>query len=82
MREGGYFVAWDPDGAIEECSTFTCAHCNKVVFVKPKADPDRLGGLCYLCMKPICPACVGQACIPFEKRLEAVEAKDRFRRSL
>lgn len=80
MREGGYFVCTDPDGGVEEASTFTCSHCNRVVIVKPKADPGTIGGLCYLCDKMVCPTCTGKSCVPFEKKLEAMEARGRLRR--
>lgn len=81
MRDGGYAVIFSPDGIHQECSTFTCAHCNSVVHVKPKCNPDDLGGNCRLCMKMVCPKCVDLGCTPFEKRLERWEARDRALRS-
>ncbi len=82
MREGGYIFCSDPDGGTEEASTFTCSHCNRVVIVKPKANPDKIGGLCYACYKMVCPTCVGQGCTPFEKKLEAMEARGRMLRDM
>lgn len=78
---GGYLFSFDVDGIRQETDTFTCAHCNKMVIVKPKCDPDDLGGMCRLCMKMVCPTCVDLGCTPFEKRLEAIEKRDRARRS-
>lgn len=82
FRPGGYLYSFDPDGVRQEADTFSCHHCNRIVIVKPKCDPDDLGGMCRLCMKMICPSCVdlGQ-CAPFEKKLEAIEAHDRALRS-
>jgi hypothetical protein len=82
---GGYGVAFDPGsdsvGQRDECDTFTCFHCNTVVFVKPKCDPADLGGMCRLCGKMICPRCVSGPCIPFERKLEIWEARDNALRS-
>jgi len=63
--------------------TFTCAHCNRVVIVPLRARPDECGGLCMIEFKPVCPEChqIG-TCTPFEKRLEAHEARTRLLASL
>lgn len=81
FRPGGYIFSFDAGGVRQEADTFTCCHCQKVVIVKPKCDVDDLGGMCRLCMKMICPACVDQPCTPFEKSLEREEARDLARRS-
>lgn len=81
LRPGGYLVG-QGDGVKIEQDTFTCAHCNRVVFVKPQSDPADLGGLCKQCMGLICPSCVGRGCDPLEKKLERAEARDRFLRSI
>ncbi len=81
FRPGGYAFSFEPDGIRQECDTFTCAHCNKVVLVKPKCSPDELGGVCRLCMKMVCPTCVDLGCRPFEKKLEMAEKKYRALRS-
>ena len=81
MKAGGYAYTFDPTGIVQECDTQTCNHCNKVVHIKHKMDPADMGGLCKQCMKFICPKCVGFSCTPFEKKLEAVEARERALRS-
>jgi hypothetical protein len=81
-RPQGYAVWDDPDRGKTERDTFTCRHCNKVVFVKPKEDPSSLGGFCRMCAGHVCARCAGGSCTPFEKKLEMIEARDRFRRSL
>ena len=74
-RPGGYARIDEPGCAPVELDTFTCAHCNRVTHVKPRQRPEDIGGLCKQCMGLICPACVGQACVPFLKRLEQMEAR-------
>ncbi len=64
-----------------EIDTFTCVHCNSVRHVKPKTSMDEFGSMCRLCMKMVCPICANGPCIPFEKKLEAAEARDRALRS-
>ena len=69
-------------GDVLELDTFTCFHCNKVTWVRPKMDAADLGGLCKVCMKLICKCCVGKGCDPLEEKLRRNEDRDRFRRSL
>jgi hypothetical protein len=78
-RPGGYARIDDPDRGRQEFDTFTCAHCNRITHVKPKARPEDIGGLCKVCMGLICAACVGDACVPFLRRLDEMEARARFR---
>lgn len=81
MRQGGYAVIVDPDGGKIEASTFTCAHCNSIVHVWPKMKMDDLGSMCRNCMKMVCAKCSDLGCVPFEKKLERLEARDRALRS-
>jgi hypothetical protein len=81
FKPGGYAFSFDPVGTRQEMDTATCFHCNTVVHIKPFMDPADMGGLCKQCMKFICPSCVGGGCTPFEKKLEAVEVRDRALRS-
>lgn len=81
-RPGGYAVWTEPSRTVER-DTFTCVHCNTVVFVKPKQDPSEMGGFCRQCMSHICGPCADLGkCTPFEKKLEEMEARDRFLRSV
>lgn len=81
-RPGGYAFTFDVGGIRQEADTFTCNHCNKVVFVKPKCDPADLGGMCRICAKMICPTCVDLGvCDPVEKKLEREEARYHALRS-
>ncbi len=80
FKPGGYGFSFDPGGIRQEADTFTCAHCNRIVIVRPKCDPADLGGFCRLCTKMICPSCVDiGSCDPFEKKLERKEKEYRLR---
>lgn len=82
FRPGGYAFSFDVGGIRQEADTFSCAHCNRVVIVKPKCDPNDLGGMCRLCDKMICAACVDLGkCDPVEKKLEREEARYHALRS-
>lgn len=79
---GGYGVIVDPVAGKKEVDSFTCGHCNVVVWVKPMRPPEESGGLCKVCMKLTCPICTAKmTCTPLEKAIEAEEAKNRFVRS-
>ena len=64
-----------------EVDTFTCVHCNRVMHVKPRAPMDEFGSMCRNCMKMVCPTCADGPCVPFMKRLEQMESRDRVLRS-
>ena len=78
LRPGGYACISEPERPPQEFDTFTCAHCNRITHVAARADPADIGGLCKQCMGLICPACVGEPCVPFLKRLEEMEARVRL----
>ncbi len=73
-KPGGYLITTGPDGTAEE-DTFTCGHCNRVVFVKPMCDAADMGGRCTCCDKLICKYCVGKTCVPIEEHLNRVERR-------
>lgn len=82
-RRAGYATTVGPAGLSEESDTATCCHCNRVWVVKStaaeKGDP---GGFCRLCARMICPTCVGNPCVPFERRLQQMESSDRMMRQM
>lgn len=79
----GYVTIASPSGSEKEADTFTCFHCQRIVMVRPLEPPENMGGVCKVCYKLICPRCVGAGvCSPFERQLEEIEARDRFRRQL
>ena len=78
----GYLIGLGPEGVISESDSFTCAHCQRVVIVKPRCDPADMGGHCRICDKLICKRCVAYGqCVPWEKQMERMEARDAALRS-
>ena len=71
----GYLVVTGPDGMIER-DTVQCVHCNAHYIVRPGSGKRR--GWCTLCAGATCgkEACI--PCVPFEKKLEAFEARERL----
>ncbi|HEV1992422.1 MAG TPA: hypothetical protein VGR34_06120 [Candidatus Dormibacteraeota bacterium] len=89
-RAEGVAITTMPYGEIMEYQTFTCAHCQTIVNVIPGADgPDRQNdgsGLCLICMGLTCKRCQlaqskGAPCVPWEKMMEQIEARDIALRS-
>ena len=80
MRRPGGQAEWSGGGQKTVTrDTFSCCHCNAVVFVKPKADPSEMGGFCRLCMKHVCKKCEALGkCVPFERRLEEIERRGKL----
>ena len=85
LRPGGYALVLDPDakgGVALERDTFSCSHCQRVVFVTPFAAASECGGWCGNCAKPVCGDCADRGvCVPWERVMERIEARDRFLRS-
>lgn len=77
---GGQLLICD-DGQERVYDSFSCRHCQRVTFVKPKQRAEDLGGLCKVCMGLICSTCVGQPCKTVEQRLLEEEARYEARRS-
>lgn len=64
-----------------ECSTATCSHCNYIIHYWHKMTVDEMGSFCRMCMNPTCKKCADGPCVPFEAKLEAMEASYHARRS-
>lgn len=81
MRNAGGWICITDERGTAEIDCFTCFHCNSIVKVMPKADMDRTGSMCRQCMKMVCARCAPRGCVPFEKKLDAMEKRDRALRS-
>lgn len=72
----------NPQGCLtigeKEHDTFTCGHCNAIVVVMPKCAPEDLGAMCKVCSSLVCSRCANGTCVPFERKLEQIESRDRF----
>lgn len=89
----GYATIVEPDRPTIERDTTTCGHCQRVIFVKPGTActvylivdrptltwREAMGAFCRVCMRPVCLPCHDHGrCTPWEKMLEASEARERF----
>lgn len=82
FRSAGYSHYVDGEGRRHECDTFTCRHCQRMVRVPAFGKPEDVGGLCYTCMAPVCPACSDKAtCDPFEEKIGRMQASYHALRS-
>jgi hypothetical protein len=83
-RTRGFYLITDGEGRTKEIPTFTCPHCTRVVPQTERLpNGDEAKGFCHHCMKPVCIRCgAKQTCDPFEKKLERVEARAAFLRSV
>jgi hypothetical protein len=84
-RPQGYAIIVSPDAPVKEFDTITCAHCQRIVFLRPTPDGklQDQGGFCRVCMRAVCGPCADLgACTPFEKKLEEQERAGRERRAL
>lgn len=81
MRAQGYATLYDPDKGLKECDTHTCNHCNKIIHLPTNKHIEEVGDFCRACMRVICDRCAGHPCIPFLRKLEIWEARDRARAS-
>lgn len=96
-RPTGFATIIDPDRPPIERDTTTCNHCGCVIFTKPNSAAtvylildrrtlhwqEEAGAFCRVCMRPVCLSCHDHGtCRPWEKALEAAEARDRLRRSV
>ena len=73
LKPQGYLCISDPEGGRREYDTFTCRHCQRIRRV-------GAGGYCRACDSFICERCVGHDCVPFMKKIEAMEERDYRRR--
>jgi hypothetical protein len=74
----GFSLVTDGWGVETKEDTFACRHCQRIVFVRPRQDPNEF--FCRGCMAPICPACANAPCEHFERKLERSEATDAWLR--
>lgn len=84
LRPHGYAtVTSNDDGRLlSERDTLSCGHCN-AWFAPDKNKPGTEGGFCLKCMAPTCDRCLARGtCTPFMKKLEAVEKRAVFVRSM
>ena len=67
----GYLYTVESDGRMEEHDTFQCCHCNAHFMIVKGSGKIR--GFCMKCMQVTCGKLECDICVPFEKKLEAIE---------
>ena len=79
LRQDGYLVITGPQGTVER-DTIQCCHCQAHYIVQPGSGKRR--GWCTMCSAPTCgkPACA--PCVPFEKKLDAFERREKLMQAL
>jgi hypothetical protein len=95
FKPGGYLEINDPDPAKglgqkakQEYDTVTCGHNGEIVKVPANCPAHALPyAMCWGCRRYICLKCDAELsrtlkCDVIEKKLERMEARDRFRDSL
>lgn len=94
LRPQGQITVTGEDTLLER-DTLSCGHCTAIVMVKPGTfattyylpnligPPTEVpGAMCRVCMRPVCLTCHGEGrCLPFERRIEQMEARGRMLRS-
>lgn len=80
-RTGGYISIVDPVEGNREYETFTCFHCQHLIHFATRAQLSERSGGCSMCSRVICLPCVEKgSCTPWEKQIEHMENRERFRR--
>jgi hypothetical protein len=68
-----YSILVGPNAVVERDS-FTCGHCQRIVFVPPGRSATDIGGGCRICHHLICGRCVDLGiCKPFEQQIAEIE---------
>jgi len=86
----GYLVIQEYQSITKiEVDTITCNHCERIILLHDRDGniiPEP-AGFCRCCMKTICLDCnkvqlVTVGCTPMEKKIEQIEARGRFLKSI
>jgi len=94
-KPGGYLEIFDPDPAkglgqqgMVKMDTVTCGHRGEIVQVPPNCPAHEMPyAQCWSCRRFICLRCDDEMhktlkCVVIEKRMEAIEARERLYREI
>ena len=79
MKFASYAKWTTPQGTTER-DLLRCCHCQVQWYVKPGSGNTR--GWCGLCAQPTCGSLNCQNCIPFMKKIEAQEKRQKLFKEL
>jgi len=77
-RAAGHVSVVEPGKPTVEGDTLQCVHCGCHFFTKPGSGKQR--GWCMRCNGPHCGRANCWECVPFMKRIEQQEARERISR--
>lgn len=77
-RAAGYVSIVEPGKAKVEGDTLQCVHCGKHWYTQPGSGKQR--GWCARCSGPHCGGKNCWDCIPFMKKIEETERRQKFAR--
>lgn len=75
MKKSGYLLVTSPDGT-READTAQCVHCQKIWVIKKGSGIER--GWCMNCCGPTCGDKNCCNCVPFIKKIEDIERKNKL----
>ena len=78
-KSPGYIHIFDPEAPVKERDTFTCCHCNKIIVVRSGSGIER--GYCVNCDDLHCGGSSCWNCVPFERKLLAMEGRQELWKS-
>jgi hypothetical protein len=79
-RASGYVSIVSPDKPTVEGDTLQCVHCGGHFYTKPGSGMQR--GWCTRCKGPHCGRNNCWECVPFMKKIEEMERRQRFHRQI
>ena len=84
QKPGGIAEYFDPGAKTVHRALYasTCAHCQRLTEFESQRKMLDFVDVCRGCMKLICLGCVGQPCLPAEKRAELAEQHARLTQRL
>jgi hypothetical protein len=82
-KPGAVLMTTDAEGRITEYHSFTCCHCGNPKVVPIDKKVEEVTDICRSCWRLHClaPACCN-GCASFERRIEAMEARQESLRSM
>lgn len=75
MKKSGYLLVTSPE-KITEADTAQCVHCQKIWTLKKGSGIER--GWCMSCHGPTCGGKNCRECVPFMKKIEEAERKNKL----
>ena len=82
QKPGSVGLLFDPETGLVETHCSVCSHCQRISEFPSLRKMHEHVDVCRTCMKLVCLECAGKPCLPWEKQVEYMEARDRLFRDL